>query len=80
MTRLIVDSMLPEKRPSLLQPVELCDVNGRVLGHFFPQLDPSEFNLKPQISNEELQRRKQSNEKTYTTAEVLAHLEKLKCS
>ena len=36
-----------------------------------------EYNLEPQITREELQRRKLSNEKTYTTAEVLAYLETL---
>jgi hypothetical protein len=40
-------------------------------------VDPSEYELmEPQISKEELQRRKQSKGKTYRTAEVLAHLEK----
>jgi hypothetical protein len=33
--------------------------------------------LEPQITGEELQRRKQNKGKTYTTAEVLTHLEKL---
>jgi hypothetical protein len=77
MTRLIVDATLPDKLASLLQPTELCDAQGRVLGRFYPQLEPSEYNLEPQITKEELQRRKQSGEKTYTTAEVLAYLEKL---
>lgn len=77
MPRLIVDASLPGKLLNLVQPVELCDVSGRVLGRFFPQLNPSEYNLEPQVSQEELQRRKQSNERTYTTAEVLAYLETL---
>lgn len=33
--------------------------------------------LEPQVSDEELRRRSRSDEKTYTTAEVLAHLESL---
>jgi hypothetical protein len=77
MTQLIVDATLPGKLPGLLQPVELCDTSGRVLGLFVPHLDPSEYDLEPQISEEELERRKSSNEKRYTTAEVLAYLEKL---
>jgi hypothetical protein len=77
MPRLIVDARLPDKLSDLVHPVELCDSSGRVLGRFFPQLDPSEYCLEPQISEEELRRRKNSDEKTYTTAEVLAHLEKL---
>jgi hypothetical protein len=48
------------------------------LGRFIPALDPSQYEpLQPQISDEELQRRRNSNEKRYTTAEVLAYLEKL---
>jgi hypothetical protein len=74
MSRLIVDARLPDKLPTLVYPVELCDSSGRVLGRFFPQLDPSEYNLEPQIGEEELERRRNSKEKTYTTAEVLAYL------
>ena len=77
MTRLIVDASLHEKLQALVQPVELTDCDGRVLGRYFPRLDPSEYKLEPQISKEELERRKRSSEKTYTTAEVLAYLEKL---
>jgi hypothetical protein len=40
-------------------------------------VDPQAHILEPQISKEERERRKHSNEKTYTTVEVLAHLEKL---
>ena len=77
MTKLIVDATLPEKLPGLIYPVELCDANGRILGRYFPELDPAEFDLEPQISEEELRRRAQSDEKTYTTAEVLEYLRKL---
>jgi hypothetical protein len=77
MTRLIVDATLPEKLRDLIYPVELCDANGRILGRYFPQLDPAEFDLEPKISQEELRRRAQSDEKTYTTAEVLEYLRKL---
>jgi hypothetical protein len=76
MTRLIVDASLPDKLPHLLQPVELCDATGRVIGHFVPQLDPTQYNLEPQISEAELDRREQEEE-SYTTAEVLAYLENL---
>jgi hypothetical protein len=77
MTKLIVDATLPEKLRDLIYPVELCDANGRILGRYFPQLDPAEFDLEPKISQEELRRRAQSDEKTYTTAEVLEYLRKL---
>ena len=77
MTRLILDATLPEKLSGLVYPVELCDASGRLLGRYFPALDPSEYNLDPGISEEEIERRLNANEKTYTTAEVLAYLEKL---
>ncbi len=77
MTRLTVDSTLPGKLATLTEPVELCDEAGRVLGQYFPRLDPAEYDLEPQISREEIERRKRANEPTYTTAEVLARLENL---
>jgi hypothetical protein len=58
MPRLIVDASLSSKLPDLVRPVELCDVSGRILGRFFPRLDPTKHNLEPQISQEELRRRK----------------------
>jgi hypothetical protein len=78
MTRMIVDAAFAAKLPTLTEPVELCDTSGRVLGHYFPAPELSEYEpLEPQVSEEELTRRSKSDEKTYTTAEVLAHLEKL---
>lgn len=61
MMRMIVDANLPGKLINLIQPVELCDPDGGVLGKFFPSLDPSEYNLEPQITREELQRRKRED-------------------
>lgn len=78
MTRVILDSKLREKLCDLHQPLELCDERGCVLARLTPVYDPAEYGpLEPQVSEEELRRREQSNEKRYTTAEVLAHLEKL---
>jgi hypothetical protein len=78
MTQIIVDATLPIKLISLTQPVDLCDTQGRVLGRFIPKIDLSQYEpLEPQVSDEELMRRAQSKEKTYTTAEVLEHLRKL---
>jgi hypothetical protein len=77
MTRLIVDAMLPDKLSTLTEPVDLCNSQGRILGQFFPVLDPVKYDLEPQISDEEIRRRLQSLEPSYTTAEVLARLEKL---
>jgi hypothetical protein len=77
MTRLFVDATLPAKLRLVGEPVELCDESGRILGRFFPSIDPRRHGpLEPQVSEEELLRREQANEKRYSTAEVLAHLRK----
>jgi hypothetical protein len=79
MSRIILDSALCGKLRGLAEPVQLCDDSGRVLGEFIPRIDMSEWEfVGPEVSEEELDRREGSNEKRYTTAEVLAYLEKLK--
>jgi hypothetical protein len=76
MTQIILDANLSSRLHSLSQAVELCDPLGQVLGRFVPLIDLSEWEpLSPDVSEEELDRRAKSNEKRYTTAEVLAHLE-----
>jgi hypothetical protein len=78
MTRVIVDAALLSRLHNLTQPLELCDDSGRILARILPAVDPSLYEgLEPQISREELEQRKNNKGKTYTTAEVLAHLEKL---
>jgi hypothetical protein len=79
MTRITVDAALSSKLSEATEAVELCDSSGRVLGRFFPAPDLSQYepdSLEPQVSDEELRRREQS-EKWYTTEEVLDHLRKL---
>ena len=76
MTTLTVDAGLRTKLYNLSESVKLCDEEGRVLGRFVPVLDPSQYEAVEQpISADELQRRMQ--EPDYSTAEVLAYLEKL---
>jgi hypothetical protein len=78
MSQLIVDAALSSKLGQQFQSVELCDPSGRVLGQFIPKVDLSEYGpFEPQVSEEELDRREQETE-SYTTAEVLAYLEKLR--
>jgi hypothetical protein len=75
MTQVILDSVLRSKLYNLTQPLELCDESGRVLARLTPVPDPSQFEpVEPPLSAEELQRRRQEPE--YSTAEVLAQLEK----
>jgi hypothetical protein len=77
MTRIIVDDDLQSKLQNFTKPLELCDKAGRVLARVFPVIDPALYEpVEPQISDDELQRRREST-KWYTTAEVLAYLEKL---
>jgi hypothetical protein len=78
MPKITLDETLANKLNELSQVAELCDSSGRVLGRFIPQVDISEWEpVSPDVSEEELDRRERSNEKRYTTAEVLAYLEKL---
>lgn len=78
MTRVTLDAALASKLMELHFPVELCDASGRVLGRFIPMIDLSEWEeITPAVSEEELDRLAKSGEKRYTTAEVLAYLEKL---
>jgi hypothetical protein len=81
MTQIILDTNVCGKLTALTHPVELCDASGRVLGRFVPRIDMSEWEpVSPAASEEELDRREQAGEKRYSTAEVLAYLEKLSCS
>ena len=78
MAQVFFDATLRSKLDNLSQPLEICDESGRVVGRVFPCLDRSQFEpMVPQVSEEELDRRERANEKRYTTAEVLAYLEKL---
>jgi hypothetical protein len=77
MTQVLVTETLRSMLHNLSQPLELCNESGQILACVYPMLDLSQYEpLEPQISREEMQRRKQSD-KWYTTAEVLAYLEKL---
>jgi hypothetical protein len=78
MTRVTIDAVLRSKLHELSEPLELCDESGRVVARVFPVPDLSQCEpLAPQVSDAELLRRAGSKEKTHTTAEVLACLEKL---
>ena len=77
MPKITLAEALPSKLHELSQMVELCDPSGRVLGRFILLIDLSEWEpISPDVSEEELDRRERSNEKRYTTEEVLAYLEK----
>jgi hypothetical protein len=77
-TQIIVDAEMRGKLHGLRQPLELCDESGRVLAQLTPVLNSSDRQRMepPPLSEEELRRREQE-EGDYSTAEVLAYLEKL---
>lgn len=81
MSRITIDAMLSQSLAQLTQPVELCDPSGRVVGRFVPAMDLSEWEpvdpTESEVTDEELQRRSESKEPRYTTAEVLDYLRKL---
>jgi hypothetical protein len=78
MTQITLDPAVANKLQGLARVVELCDPSGRVLGRFLPAVDLAEWEpISPEVSDEELDRRACSPGKRYTTAEVLAHLERL---
>ncbi len=77
MTQIMLDDSATARLNQAKQPVEICDRLGRVIGQFIPSIDTSEWEpISPDVDEKELDRRSASNEKRYTTAEVLAHLEK----
>ncbi len=76
-TQIVIDAALRGKLPDLTKPVEFLDEQGRLLGHFTPAADlPDSLTREPQLSEEEWRRLEQETE-TYSTAEILGHLEKL---
>lgn len=77
MTQIMLDATAVSRLCRVKEPVQICDPDGHVIGQFIPIIDTSEWQpASPDVSEDELERRSKSNEKRYTTAEVLAHLEK----
>jgi hypothetical protein len=84
MTRVTLDAELRRRLLDLSQPLELCDESGNVVGRFVPaylmegqSVEEELRRQQPPLSEEELERRRNSTGPTYTTAEVLAYLENL---
>jgi hypothetical protein len=78
MSKLILDSATATMLQGLTGRVELCDDSGRTLGYFTPREDRSLYEgVVIPISEEELRRREQDMENSFTTAEVLAYLKNL---
>ena len=78
MTPVILDAEACQKLTQSGYPVEVSDPSGKVVGRFVPLIDMSQWEvLTPEISDEEFERRINSNERRYTTAEVLDYLRNL---
>ena len=78
MTVITIDRSTGDKLRGLTGPVQIRDERGEVLGEFTPTADPRSIyaNLRSPLSEEELLRREQETE-TFSTDEVLRHLESL---
>ena len=64
------------------QPVQVFDLDGKLVGVYVPSghtvVVPQNVTLpRPTIDPQELERRRQSKEKGFTTEEVFAHLQTL---
>lgn len=76
MTRVVLDESLRSVFLGFSTPLEVCDSSGRVVGRFVPSVDYEAVErARPLISEQELDRRNGSP--SFSTAEVLARLEKL---
>lgn len=76
MQKLIVDRATRSKLHEIREPLELCDESGHVLGYLTPASGSLHHSRQSPHDEDELRRREQETE-TYSTDEVLAHLEKL---
>lgn len=78
MLRIVLDGNTISQLAKLDHVAELVDPSGKVIGRFVPALDMQGWEqITPDVSEAELDRREQANEKTYTTAEVIERLESL---
>lgn len=81
MKRISIDDELRQKLLNFTEDVELCDEYGNVLARVVssaPWADPGPWvPLTPEISPEEIQRRLNLNEPTYTTEQVIEKLRTL---
>jgi hypothetical protein len=78
MPQVVLDEKVCQRLNEFLEPVDVCDPSGKVIGLFEPKFEPTKWKIiGPELSDEELDRRANSDEKRYTTEEVLENLKKL---
>ncbi len=74
---IVVDEQMRAKLGNPAEPVMICTADGTVLGYFTPA-PPQKLKLQPQISEEELERRRaDKTSPTYTTEEIISYLKGL---
>ena len=82
MGHIVADSVLLERLTGLVEPVEIWDAEGRVVGLFTPGTrteELSEAEIRKLFDPEEMKRRKLAERgKGLTTRELLARLHALK--
>jgi hypothetical protein len=80
MTRITIDADLRTKLLNFTTPLELCDECGLVLARLMPTMrlghSGARTELTPPVSDEELRRRLDSDEPTYSTQEVIDMIKK----
>ncbi|MGL4551707.1 MAG: hypothetical protein ACRC33_11000 [Gemmataceae bacterium] len=78
MTCIPIDAALAAQLAGLTGEEQLVGPDGQVVGRVRPPLIPPGWEpSSPGITEEELERRRKSGGRTFTTAEVLKHLESL---
>jgi hypothetical protein len=81
MTRVILDEEMRKKLFDCTKPLELCNEAGIVLAHLMPSLDGIDADdwedLTPPASDEEIQRRIDSDEPTFTTQDLVERIKRL---
>jgi hypothetical protein len=61
MTRIQVDQVLRQKLGGMNEPIELCDAEGHVLGHYLPEADYKKIlygSVEIPFTEEEIARRR----------------------
>jgi hypothetical protein len=81
MTRVILDEEMRKKLLDCIKPLELCNEAGIVLARLTPSpdgSDPDDWDeLTPPVSDEEIQRRIDSDEPTFTTQDLVERIQQL---
>jgi hypothetical protein len=80
MSTIVVDAATKAKILAAGGVAEVRDENGELIGRFYaePEIPPPEVLAEMEMTAEEYRRAFAPGAKTYTTAEVLAHLRGLK--